>query len=264
MSLVWELDLPQSQKFVLLAFADHADDEGYCRPSVERVAWKTGYEKRQVIRIGKKLRQSGLLKLIKKARPELGFSAIYRIHAEVGSPLPEFKKKAGDKMSPATKDFLGPAEDISSSAEDIAMSSQPSLQPSQEPKPKKSPSDSPGASAPAWAIEFQKYWNENRGVLPDCRELTKNRVQKLRLRTARENFVANFYLAVQKAAKTPFLRGENTRGWRCNFDFLIENDTHVVQILEGKYDGVNHEQSNVVAGNLLAEKERLEKKYGIS
>jgi hypothetical protein len=42
---------------------------------------------------------------------------------------------------------------------------------------------------------------------------------------------------VKKAAQTPFLAGENDRGWKANFDWLISNDTNHVAILEGKYDG---------------------------
>jgi hypothetical protein len=39
MAAVWELNLPQNQKLVLLALADHADDRGTCYPSVARIAF---------------------------------------------------------------------------------------------------------------------------------------------------------------------------------------------------------------------------------
>lgn len=138
MAQVWELDLPQGEKFVLLAFADHADDEGVCRPSVERVAWKTGYEQRQVKRIGKKLRESGLLDLLKPARPERGLAAEYRICARRGLKLAPFHSVAGDKMSSAAGDIAGLGRGhFKPSAGDIAVSPQPSVrtiksQPSKE------------------------------------------------------------------------------------------------------------------------------------
>lgn len=38
-------------------------------------------------------------------------------------------------------------------------------------------------------------------------------------------------------ASTPFLRGENDRGWRADFDWIIENNEHAARVLEGKYQG---------------------------
>ncbi|MBK6707558.1 MAG: helix-turn-helix domain-containing protein [Sphingomonadales bacterium] len=38
MTVVWELDLPDSEKLALLALADNANDEGYCWPSMATLA----------------------------------------------------------------------------------------------------------------------------------------------------------------------------------------------------------------------------------
>ena len=52
MGLVWNCELEQNGKYVLLAYADHADHEGRSiYPSDALVAWKTGYSERQVLRI---------------------------------------------------------------------------------------------------------------------------------------------------------------------------------------------------------------------
>jgi hypothetical protein len=49
MSMVWELDLPPSEKIVLLALADQASDEGtQCWPSVGRIARRCGLGDRTV------------------------------------------------------------------------------------------------------------------------------------------------------------------------------------------------------------------------
>lgn len=48
MSLVWELDLPDSEKLVLLALADCANDEGYCWPSIETIKKKCSKSERTV------------------------------------------------------------------------------------------------------------------------------------------------------------------------------------------------------------------------
>lgn len=58
----WDQDLPVNQKYVLLCYADHADhDGGSVFPSLELVAEKTGYTKRNVRRITRRLEESGFL-----------------------------------------------------------------------------------------------------------------------------------------------------------------------------------------------------------
>lgn len=48
MALVWELNLPDSEKLVLLALADCANDEGYCWPSIETLKKKCSKSERTV------------------------------------------------------------------------------------------------------------------------------------------------------------------------------------------------------------------------
>lgn len=65
MSLVWKTDLKPNQRLVLLAYADHANDEGKAvRPSRATVARKTGYSESQVQRITKSLEKTGILKTV--------------------------------------------------------------------------------------------------------------------------------------------------------------------------------------------------------
>ena len=62
MGLVWEANLPHDEKFVLLAYADHADHQGrHIFPSVGLVAWKTGYSPRQIQRITRDLQKRLIL-----------------------------------------------------------------------------------------------------------------------------------------------------------------------------------------------------------
>jgi hypothetical protein len=51
MARVWELPLPPTQKFVLMAIADEANDEGYCFPSLGRLAFKCSINERSVRRM---------------------------------------------------------------------------------------------------------------------------------------------------------------------------------------------------------------------
>ncbi|HEX9888037.1 MAG TPA: helix-turn-helix domain-containing protein, partial [Nitriliruptorales bacterium] len=91
MAHVWELDLPQREKFVLLALADHADDHGRdVFPSVAHLAWKTGYDRRSIQRIIRALEDRGVLEQV---APGGGrhTPARYAIHTAKGVSLPPFE-----------------------------------------------------------------------------------------------------------------------------------------------------------------------------
>lgn len=91
MAQVWALDLPQNLKFVLLAFADHADDEGLCFPSISRVAWKTGYSERSIQSIVRKLDEElHLLKPVQHKKGGRGLAVVYRIQPEKGEKSAPF------------------------------------------------------------------------------------------------------------------------------------------------------------------------------
>lgn len=62
MGLVWDLDIDRDEKYILLAYADHADHEGgNIRPSVDLIARKTGVSKRTVQRHTRSLQDAGYL-----------------------------------------------------------------------------------------------------------------------------------------------------------------------------------------------------------
>ena len=82
---------------------------------------------------------------------------------------------------------------------------------------------------------FVEAYNSNRGVLAKAIELSDGRRAKLASRRKKGLTVERFIEAVKLAVRTPFLRGEGPRGWRCDFDWLIQNDTHLLNIFEEKY-----------------------------
>ena len=62
MGWIWDMELPQDEKLVALAYADHAHHDGTnIFPAVSSVAKKTGYSPRSVQRITRKLEDRGLL-----------------------------------------------------------------------------------------------------------------------------------------------------------------------------------------------------------
>jgi DnaA N-terminal domain len=96
---------------------------------------------------------------------------------------------------------------------------------------------------------FAETWNRLRGPLPEILKLTDSRARKVRTRQAAGLTLARLEAAVARCASTPFLRG--SKGWRATFDWLIDNDTNLVSVLEGKYEDPS-ECAGVVRGDVPA------------
>lgn len=137
MGIVWEADLPQREKFVLLAYADHADHEGNnVFPSIGLIAWKTGYDSRTIQRITKKLVEDGYL--VSQGQSQLSTNR-YSIAINNLPILPPYGR--GVRLSPGAYggDILSPVklspgdkkggEGVTKwqGGGDIAMSPKPSL-----------------------------------------------------------------------------------------------------------------------------------------
>ena len=79
-------------------------------------------------------------------------------------------------------------------------------------------------------------WNTiaKRHGLATIAKLTDARKRKLNLQ--RRRFVVDEWVSVwAKIEQSPFLKGSNDRGWRCDFDFVL-SEANFTKILEGKYD----------------------------
>lgn len=65
MSAVWELDgIDGTECLVLLALADHADDEGRCYPSISRLAKRTKLSDRGVQKVLSRLIEKGFVRVV--------------------------------------------------------------------------------------------------------------------------------------------------------------------------------------------------------
>lgn len=138
MGHVWELDLAPNKKYVLLAYADHADHAGNgIYPSEDLIAYKTGYSRRQVQRITDELTVAGLL--IPDGVGPQGTNK-FRYGWDAGPKQPPFEGKKGrqnvtpqdDKMSPPGVTSTTKGGDILT--QNVSqMSPEPSVEPSIEP-----------------------------------------------------------------------------------------------------------------------------------
>lgn len=89
---------------------------------------------------------------------------------------------------------------------------------------------SPDSATPQ---DLASLWNEIVGK-PSVMELSKGRTAKARLRL-KERSLDQWREVFEQIKNTPFLCGENDRGWRATFDWIISNDENALKVLEGKY-----------------------------
>lgn len=90
---------------------------------------------------------------------------------------------------------------------------------------------------PSLAEDAKEKWNAiaKRYNLQTVNVLTKTRIQHLKARIKEAGGDDAFWVAVEKAiASSPFLRGQNDRKWRANFDFFMRQSSFV-KALEGSY-----------------------------
>lgn len=116
MSQVWTTDLPVTERIVLLALADRADDDGMCWPAVATVAAKCGLSDRSVQRAMKRLAVDGHLTRAER----LGKGTIYTVHPRqpvtpgTESRVTE-KAQTPDTVSPNTSRYTNPSDAKASS-----------------------------------------------------------------------------------------------------------------------------------------------------
>lgn len=70
--------------------------------------------------------------------------------------------------------------------------------------------------------------------LPVAKTFNKTREGKCRSRL-KERPLEDWQAIFRQITKTPFLCGQNNRGWKAEFDWIIKNDDNAVRVLEGKY-----------------------------
>ena len=129
MALVWQHQFDHAEQAIMLALADHAHDDGTeIRPSVARLAWKTGYEERQIYRILKRLRDEIKILVLVAQGGGRGKPNVYRFDWTKGvkkSPFKPQTKTLTSETKRVTSEDVNP--DISEINPDTAMSEEPSV-----------------------------------------------------------------------------------------------------------------------------------------
>src|SRR5438128_4778856 len=97
MNEVYGKELTHAEQAILLAMADHADDDGNnCFPSVDRIAYKTGYKWRNVVRVMRQLQERGALVVTCQGGGKKANEYSIRLTALSNKPpFPEWRKENG-------------------------------------------------------------------------------------------------------------------------------------------------------------------------
>lgn len=217
MSAIWHNGpSSQTERFVMLALADYANDDGVCWPSVTAIAEKTCITERSVRRIMRRLCECGWLEI----EPGAGRNNcnIYRV-------------KTLTQCQPDTKSALTqcPKNPDTVSVNPDTVSAKPSrtIKKPSKGKPEK----------PDEAVQAFEAWNEiaNRHGLPTASKLTDQRKAALQRRVKDAGGIEAFTGLIRVIPQSPFLMGNNPRGWKASLDFIAQPSS-----FEKLRDGIYH------------------------
>jgi hypothetical protein len=185
MTLVWEMDLPDSEKLVLLALADCANDEGHCWPSMATLARKCSKSDRTVQLAVKMLCAKGHL----TRREVPGKGCNYTVHPIVRITTPEATAPRSDnapKGTTLTPEAASdkPSRTVSSEAKASSSVGKHLIPSDWMPTPKGDLPPRAKACAAQWteasylteAEAFLLYWRSERKMKADWRDVWANRV----------------------------------------------------------------------------------------
>ena len=233
-SMVWQRSKAKGPaRLVLLALADHADEEGRAWPSAARLARYTLMDVRNVHRALARLVKEG--EIVAAGKGPRGV-IIYEIRPGGGVSEPMAKPPEVEpthlgrnrQMAKSSCDDFGIEPLAKSSGAPLAKSSdKPSIEPSLE----------PSRAAAAECRQAVDEWNVLAGELDLSRvqRLTTTRQSKLTARLKDAGGIDGWQAALRKIRNTPGLGGQNDRGWHCDFDWLV-SESNFTKVMEGKYD----------------------------
>lgn len=93
-----------------------------------------------------------------------------------------------------------------------------------------------GTDPPLSKMEILEAWDRRMVPLgfPAVRKMTAQRERQLKARL-KDSTIEDWQRAMDALERSPFLRGDNDRGWRADFDFLLQPKSFT-KLIEGAYD----------------------------
>ncbi|MBG2839315.1 helix-turn-helix domain-containing protein [Proteus terrae] len=229
-----------AQKMVLLKLADNANDKGECFPSYETIARHCEISRQSAINHIKSLCKKGFVRKVTRKTDKGHTSNLYILDLETKSldegsqnSVPEVVKEfdhgsqtiglgGSQKFLPRTSQSFNPSINLKKLSSDDS-------------KPAKQISVNRQTNIPYQ--EIMQAFNESAGDrLPNAESLNDKRKRAISkfLKELKEPTVesAKNYFDYFMETASAWYFGENNRGWRANFDYLLRPET-VLKTREG-------------------------------
>ena len=87
---------------------------------------------------------------------------------------------------------------------------------------------------------IHKIWNGTN--LPNVKVLSQKRKDKIKSRV-NEVGINEFLKAIEILNNSSFCLGNNKNNWKADLDWLVNNDTNILKVLEGKYSNNKTEKT---------------------
>ncbi len=221
-ALAWafkQIVRPSGAKFTLIALCECANYKtGRITPSIAHLVEITGQNRKSIIAHIDQLEAQGY---IADTGERCGATKQIKVYSAAIGTVPKTE----------------PYQKRNSSKNDLKQSQKRDTEPSWEPSPQDTPN---GVSIPAddnlTVGEVEEAWNDLAADcgLPKIAKLTALRKRKAACRI-REHPFEDWAAALAAIRRSRFLRGDNDRGWRATFNWLLQPET-ITKLLEGQYD----------------------------
>lgn len=244
MSRVWEVETEShTEKLVLLALADNANDHGVCWPSMRTLAMKCNMTEQ-----GVRYKLNDLIKRgwVYKSSNTNGYkSNQYTIRIPANATIAQRPPLPNGIRPDSPKGLLSLPNNVRPNHQGTAKEpprgeDEVPVKPVEQYLSLEAESDSPKTSSPAVSQDDPeppeaKFWNANRGTLPKVMCVAGKRLRALEARRKSAFWVANFQKGVKRAAESDWCTGRGGNGWQVDFDWLLI-EGNLAKVVEGKYD----------------------------
>lgn len=203
------------------------------------------WTKREIENTVNRLRDAGLILTAKLSKDPKDTTLSYTVIAEkIGvspfgetvSPTGEIVSPTGDAPPSPSGETVSPhGDNLSSTGEtlDEQYKTHSILQANKNKKNENKDGQSENKLTPRQAMEL---YNRLCVDLPPCIRLTDKRQRNVRALLKKGITPEQLENAFRIAQSSEFCRGKNDRGWRVDFDWLLD-ENNIVKVLEGKYGG---------------------------
>lgn len=215
-----------------LELCNFANRRRECWPSASTLAARLGVNRTTIFRALKWLEDAGL---IQRWQGRARHGNIYRLTSGTHATITGGSANSGTDATSGTHATITSGTDATS----LVAPTPPKVDKENKNQLNKNQEGESAAPTPPPAAEVRQVfdsWNAMASAagVPTARDLTDKRRNTIKLRLANLAWRNSWRAALDLIPATPFLLGENDRGWRIDLGFFLRPDS-VTTILEGKY-----------------------------